>query len=96
MFLGRSLIGTWLTTTLKYNLFSCSLPISRYVQNGWHKLSDVQHFVLPADTLVYGEIVEETQGEGKSQMKYFAFHIIDGLFLGGEDIRNRNLDERLT
>ncbi|KAK6617235.1 hypothetical protein RUM44_005566 [Polyplax serrata] len=70
--------------------------IWQYVQNGWHKLSDVQHFVLPADTLVYGEIVEETQGEGKSQMKYFAFHIIDGLFLGGEDIRNRNLDERLT
>jgi len=45
-------------------------------------------------TLVYGDLVDEiTQFEGK-QITQTAFHIIDGMVLGGKDIRNLSYNDR--
>ncbi|XP_058814458.1 cap-specific mRNA (nucleoside-2'-O-)-methyltransferase 1 isoform X2 [Topomyia yanbarensis] len=60
----------------------------------WSLIKDV-HLELPSETLVYGEIVKELQGEGRSQVTIHAFHIIDGIVLGGYDIRKWPLTERL-
>lgn len=60
----------------------------------WQLLKDMQLELAPA-TLVYGEIVTELQGQGNSQVTIYAFHIIDGISLGGEDIRKYSLTERL-
>ncbi|XP_053685471.1 cap-specific mRNA (nucleoside-2'-O-)-methyltransferase 1 [Sabethes cyaneus] len=60
----------------------------------WTALKDV-HLELPAKTLIYGEIVNELHGEGRSQITIQAFHIIDGIILGGVDIRKWSLVERL-
>lgn len=49
---------------------------------------------LPADTLVYGELVAEHRGEHKAQRKLTTFHIIDGLVLNGKDIRHLHIVER--
>ncbi|EEB15816.1 conserved hypothetical protein [Pediculus humanus corporis] len=69
--------------------------IWEYTSKGWKKLnSSINGFCLPANTIVYGEIVEELIGEGKGQTRNLAFHIIDGLFLGGEDIKNFSLVKR--
>ena len=51
-------------------------------------------FELSPDTLLYGEIVTEYRGEGKSQRKVKAVHIIDGFRLGGEDISSKHFMER--
>ena len=53
----------------------------------WKRVEDQNKFELSANTLVYGELVREYRGEGKSQRKAVAMHIIDALFLGGEDMR---------
>ncbi|XP_038104568.1 cap-specific mRNA (nucleoside-2'-O-)-methyltransferase 1 [Culex quinquefasciatus] len=63
-------------------------------KNFWNRLQDA-HLELPPKTLVYGEVVKELQGEGRSQVAIHAFHIIDGLMLGGVDIRRLPLAERL-
>lgn len=52
-------------------------------------------FELCPNTLLLGEIVTEFQGEGQSQIKSYAFHIIDGIVLGGIDIRSINITKRL-
>ncbi|TRY72418.1 hypothetical protein TCAL_09545, partial [Tigriopus californicus] len=49
---------------------------------------------LPPGTLIFGEIVRELRGEGKNMRKMVALHVIDGLFIGGEDIRNLDLKSR--
>lgn len=49
---------------------------------------------LPNDTLVYGEIVDELEGEGRAQRRTPAVHLIDALYLGGQDVRNETLDTR--
>ncbi|XP_055370979.1 cap-specific mRNA (nucleoside-2'-O-)-methyltransferase 1 [Condylostylus longicornis] len=46
-------------------------------------------------TLIYGEIVTELMGEGRSQNKVKALHIIDGIVLGGIDIHREPLQERI-
>lgn len=43
---------------------------------------------------VLGEIVKELTGEGAGQTMVYALHIIDGIVLGGEDIRNYSLERR--
>lgn len=66
-----------------------------YAPNGtWNELRDICLEITPK-TLIYGEIVKELTGEGKSQTTVYALHIIDGIVLGGVDIRNRPLAERL-
>lgn len=60
----------------------------------WQPLKDMQLELAPS-TLVYGEIVTELQGQGNSQVTIYAFHIIDGITLGGVDIRKNALQERI-
>jgi len=60
----------------------------------WRRMDDHCKFELAANTLLYGEIVREFRGEGKSQRKSTTIHIIDALFLGGEDMRSLHFMER--
>lgn len=50
---------------------------------------------MSPNSLIYGEIVKELTGEGRSQTIVYALHIIDGIVLGGVDIRNFPLKKRL-
>lgn len=58
-----------------------------------HTISGITLEMSP-NTLIYGEIVKELIGEGKSQIISYSLHIIDGLQLGGVDIRNFPLKRR--
>lgn len=49
---------------------------------------------MSGDTLIYGEIVKELIGESRSQIATQSLHIIDGIILGGKDIRHMPLVER--
>merc|ERR1712107_289358 len=55
---------------------------------------DSVKFELSPGTLLYGEVVTEYKGEGKSQRKVKSVHIIDGWYLGGEDISSKHFMER--
>jgi cap1 methyltransferase len=57
----------------------------------WDSVNDIE---MSADTLIYGEIVKELIGEARSQISAQALHIIDGIVLGGKDIRHLPLVER--
>ena len=65
----------------------------RYEQNSWKIVQDTTLELTP-NTLIYGEIVQERIGSGRSQIKSNYLHVIDGLFLGGEDIRHLHITER--
>ena len=60
----------------------------------WRRLDDSVKFELSPGTLLYGEVVTEYRGEGKSQRKVKSVHIIDGWYLGGEDISSKHFMER--
>ncbi|CAG2171447.1 unnamed protein product, partial [Oppiella nova] len=60
----------------------------------WTKLE--AKFELSPSTLVYGEYVQELKGEGKAQRRIAAFHIIDPLFIGGTDVRDKCFEERIS
>ena len=62
--------------------------------NCWRRLEDGVKFELAPNSLLYGEIVKEYRGEGKSQRRVTGLHVIDGLVLGGEDIRGLHFMER--
>ena len=49
---------------------------------------------LSPGTLVYGELVQECIGEGRSQRKLTTFHIIDAITLGDEDVSCKHYTER--
>lgn len=66
---------------LKYNMDS----------EKWDAVSDLE---MSANTLIYGEIVKELIGVHRSQVSAQALHIIDGIILGGKDIRHMPLAER--
>lgn len=59
----------------------------------WMPLTEVFVEMSP-NSFVYGEIVKELNGEGGSQTMVYALHIIDGMVLGGKDIRNLPLEKR--
>jgi cap1 methyltransferase len=59
--------------------------------NHWQK---TQNLELSPDTLLYGELVMELKGEGRSQCKFTTLHIIDAIFLGGIDISGEHLTLR--
>lgn len=63
------------------------------VNNIWEPAKDIE---LSADTLIYGEIVKELIGDYRSQVSALSLHIIDGIILGGKDIRHLPLPERNT
>jgi len=67
--------------------------------SSWRQLSTMPQLPnckleLPAETLLYVELVWEMKGEGKAQRKTMAVHVIDALFLAGEDIRSKHLTDR--
>jgi len=64
--------------------------------NRWKSITSLSNCTveLPAETLLYVELVWELKGEGKAQKKVMAVHVIDGLFLAGEDIRQLHFMER--
>uniref|UniRef100_A0A182J3K5 Cap-specific mRNA (nucleoside-2'-O-)-methyltransferase 1 n=1 Tax=Anopheles atroparvus TaxID=41427 RepID=A0A182J3K5_ANOAO len=64
-------------------------------QCAWMPLKDIAIELSPG-TIIYAEIVRELQGEGKSQIVINTLHIIDGLVLGGEDIRKLPLLQRMV
>uniref|UniRef100_A0A182W5D9 Cap-specific mRNA (nucleoside-2'-O-)-methyltransferase 1 n=1 Tax=Anopheles minimus TaxID=112268 RepID=A0A182W5D9_9DIPT len=64
-------------------------------QCSWIPMTEVA-IELPQGTIIYGEIVRELQGEGKSQIVINTLHIIDGLLLGGENIRKLPLRQRMA
>lgn len=61
--------------------------------HAWAPLTEIFVDITP-NTLFYGEIVKELTGEGGSQTMVYAMHIIDGIVLGGMDIRNFSLEKR--
>lgn len=66
-----------------------------YYSNGsWKSLQNIV-LEMSADTLIYGEIVKESIGEWKSQTIVYALHIIDGIILGGKNIRHMPLTDRI-
>ncbi|XP_053669222.1 cap-specific mRNA (nucleoside-2'-O-)-methyltransferase 1-like [Anopheles marshallii] len=64
-------------------------------QCSWIPMTEVA-IELPHGTIIYGEIVRELQGQGKSQIVINTLHIIDGLLLGGENIRKLPLRQRMA
>lgn len=63
--------------------------------NGWKTVVDL-HVILPAKTLIYGEVVKEYRGQGNTQLYSKSLHIIDALMLGGIDISDYPLTERIN
>ena len=70
------------------NVFRWDVSKSR-----WQKV--IEKIELARDTLVYAELVQELQGEGRSQKRSYALHIIDAMYLGGIDVSQLHLKERL-
>lgn len=64
--------------------------IYKYKSGKFLKLLNGPAIELAPMTVVYGEFCTEYNG----RLKQTAFHIIDGVVLGGIDIRNRSLSER--
>lgn len=50
--------------------------------NQWKVVKQLEKLRLPDSTIVYAELTSEFRGEGTSQKKILAFHIIDSLILG--------------
>lgn len=66
--------------------------VYRFSGGKWKLVNDEMD--IADQTLVYGDFVDEiTQFDGK-QITQTAFHIIDGMVLGGKDIRNLTYLER--
>jgi cap1 methyltransferase len=61
--------------------------------NVWEPMHE-RTLELSAETLIYGEIVKELIGENRSSIASQALHIIDGIILGGKDVRHLPLVER--
>lgn len=80
-------------TSCSYYLGLGRHNVYRYEQNTWKIVQDTTLELTP-NTLIYGEIVQERIGAGRSQIKSNYLHVIDGLFLGGEDIRHLHITER--
>ncbi|XP_064485017.1 cap-specific mRNA (nucleoside-2'-O-)-methyltransferase 1-like [Ornithodoros turicata] len=62
-------------------------------QEKWNKVTD--SLELPADTLFYGETVQELEGEGRHQKRLNTIHVIDALVLGKKVIKDEHYDDRI-
>ena len=51
-------------------------------------------FDLPAQTLIYAEAVQECRGEARGMRKCPSLHVIDAVYVAGEDWRNHDLKTR--
>lgn len=72
--------------------------VYRLSQGGtyWKKadVSKNSNLELSPGTMVYGELVNEFKGQGKTQSKNLTFHIIDAISLGEEVITHLHYTER--
>jgi len=71
--------------------------VSFYTQNGrWQALNTLSNcrIDLPAETILYAEVLWEMKGESKAQKKVMSIHVIDAMFLAGEDVRSHHFNER--
>lgn len=59
----------------------------------WKKVSE--NLELPADTLFYGEMVQEFEGEGRQQKRFNTIHIIDALVLGKVQVKDMHYEQRM-
>ncbi|XP_066586803.1 cap-specific mRNA (nucleoside-2'-O-)-methyltransferase 1 [Prorops nasuta] len=62
--------------------------VYQYQRNHWEQIDGDIKIELPADTLVYAELVIEMRKEGRTQYKTYALHILDSFILGGENIND--------
>uniref|UniRef100_A0A0K2UNK7 Cap-specific mRNA (nucleoside-2'-O-)-methyltransferase 1 n=1 Tax=Lepeophtheirus salmonis TaxID=72036 RepID=A0A0K2UNK7_LEPSM len=89
MFVGESSERTFYYGQGRSNVFYLTQ------RREWHKVDqDTLRIELPRGTLIYAEITKEIRGIQKSQKKVHAFHIIDALYLGEEDVRRRPIEDR--
>ena len=44
---------------------------------------------------IFVEVLWEMKGESKAQKKVMSIHVLDGMFLAGQDIRDLHLTERM-
>jgi len=71
--------------------------VSFYTHNGrWQTLNTLSNcrIDLPAETILYAEVLWEMKGESKAQKKVMSIHVIDAMFLAGEDVRSHHFNER--
>ncbi|CAG2235351.1 CMTR1 [Mytilus edulis] len=62
----------------------------------WKKLDeDNIHVELPAKTLIEVEFVQELKGEGMGQKRLMTVHVLDALFLYGNDVRKLHFTDRM-
>uniref|UniRef100_A0A1A9X0A2 Cap-specific mRNA (nucleoside-2'-O-)-methyltransferase 1 n=1 Tax=Glossina brevipalpis TaxID=37001 RepID=A0A1A9X0A2_9MUSC len=67
----------------------------RYTENKkWESVEYI--FEIPSQSLFFGELVYEYNGEGRIQTRVCTLHIIDALLLGGKDIRRLPLNKRVS
>ncbi|XP_052741292.1 cap-specific mRNA (nucleoside-2'-O-)-methyltransferase 1 isoform X2 [Bicyclus anynana] len=69
--------------------------VHQLINTSWKYLSNIQ-VILPAKTLLYGELVREYNGQGSKQMYSNALHVIDAVMLGGIDISQYSLADRIN
>jgi len=50
---------------------------------------------LPAETLLFGELVSELRGEARAQVSLKVLHVMDALVLGGDKMVGKSFEERL-
>ena len=66
--------------------------VYRFGGSKWIKINDPVE--LAANTIVYGDIVDEISILESKQITTTGFQIIDALVLGGKDVRNLPFEER--
>ncbi|XP_004536753.1 cap-specific mRNA (nucleoside-2'-O-)-methyltransferase 1 isoform X1 [Ceratitis capitata] len=88
-------IGRGETNVNTYSMFLCKSKGSLFRYTSSRKWEPVGlMFEGSPKSLFYGEIVYEYTGEGRTQTRISALHIIDAIMLGGIDIRRLKLSER--
>lgn len=95
-FVALELTENTLTVFRTFFMSKGGRNVYRYIpgQGNWSELRDTNIELTP-NTLIFGEIAKELTGQGKSQTVVNALHIIDGIVLGGVDIRKLPLRKRL-
>ena len=71
----------------------CDVLMLNKEKNSWEAITNIK-LDMPAETIVYGEIVTEYSGEENKIKSKQSFHIIDAIILGGEDVRQLPLEDR--
>ncbi|XP_061395406.1 cap-specific mRNA (nucleoside-2'-O-)-methyltransferase 1 [Musca vetustissima] len=89
-------VGRRETNTNASSFFICTTRGKLFRYTDMRKWEPVEHmFEISPKSLFYGELVFEYNGEGRTQTRICCLHIIDGIILGGKDIRRLPLSERI-